>query len=81
MPSCIYDNPATMRREAWRDGRLIAFWSLELISFGFPAMGEPPEPWADGKLSGDPAALVAHDHVAVARDLDRHPAPGLRDGP
>ena len=33
---CVYDNPETMRREAWRDGKLVCFATADLLlSKGF----------------------------------------------
>lgn len=29
--TCVYDNPATMCREAWQDGKLIAAISIDLL--------------------------------------------------
>lgn len=31
MKTCTYDNPATMQRECWQDGRLIAAYSMALL--------------------------------------------------
>lgn len=31
MPVCTYDNPSTMRRECWQDGRLIYSLAFEVL--------------------------------------------------
>jgi len=60
---CVYDNPATMHREAWKDGRLVASISLALLETkgfeGHPSIffGLNVGQWESGKLRGDPAAM------------------------
>lgn len=64
MAVAVYDNPATMRREAWQDGRLIADISLELMSIkgfnGHPSMFFPLNcgKWKHGEIRGDAEAIA-----------------------
>lgn len=60
---CTFDNPATMRRECWRDGELVVAYSAEIIEGKEPI---PPEhlffganigPWKTGQLVGEPMAM------------------------
>lgn len=65
MTICVYDNPATMQRECWQDGRLQASYSHELFSLpkwpvpanqthmGVNHLGD----WKTGQMTGDPAAM------------------------
>ena len=64
MPVCTYDNPDTMSRECWSDGKLLCAYSAELFflkewpllpsEFFFGAnIGD----WKTGQLIGDDAAL------------------------
>ena len=58
MKQCIYDNPRTMRRELWRDGAIVASWSLEHIIM-CAANGQTRDPieWRTGRLDGDREAM------------------------
>jgi hypothetical protein len=63
---CVYDNPATMCREAWVDGRKIAFIIAELLipkEGFFEAANDyvlrEYGAWETGKISGDKDALWA----------------------
>lgn len=61
---CILDNPYTMRREAYRNGREIGSLSLTLmLTRGFRGYRFMPfyfnvGPWRDGAVYGDATALV-----------------------
>ena len=62
---CVYDNPKTMARECWRDGRLTCCYSYELL----PPISRDPIPaeyyffganvgnWTPGQVVGDPSAV------------------------
>jgi hypothetical protein len=64
MAVCTFDNPATMRRECWQDGRLLCSYAFELY-----VLKEWPVPgrlyffganigdWKTGQLVGDSAAM------------------------
>lgn len=61
MAVCVYDNPATMRRECWDDGVMIYAYSAELLM----AKARPPiffvaniGKWNEGQLVGEPMALT-----------------------
>lgn len=65
MSVCVFDNPATMRRECWQSGRLIADYSFHLFfiePFPVPAerffFGANVGPWSAGRLTGDAAARL-----------------------
>lgn len=63
MSSCVFDNPATMCREAYTDGRLIAHLSLAVMETkGFTGHRSIPfylniGRWKTGRVVGDRAAL------------------------
>jgi len=65
---CTYDNPATMARECWQDGKLLCSYSAKLfllrplpgdhpIPSGFFFFGANIGPWETGQLWGDAAAI------------------------
>lgn len=62
MAVCSYDNPDTMRREAWKDGKLIMSMDASLfflkesqkLIVPFQLGGHK---WSAGRIWGDPAAL------------------------
>lgn len=60
---CVYDNPSLRRREAWQDGRLIAWIkAIVLMQKGFDGHSRLPfmlnvGSWKDGQIVGDAAAL------------------------
>lgn len=65
MAVCTYDNPATMCRECWQDGKLAASYSTSLIfqkgawpppAFRFH-MGANIGPWKEGQMIGNPDAI------------------------
>lgn len=77
--NCVYDNPKSMMRECWQDGRLLCAYSY---LFFFPSavrnmMNVPPKssvvfffgcdqiPWSVGRISGDKEALPSN------KDADR----------
>lgn len=73
MTAAVYDNPATMRREAWQDGRLVCDVSAaQLETRGweghrrFPFMLNVGY-WSAGQLIGDRAALSAADNTREAQ--------------
>lgn len=63
MKTCIYDNPDTMAREAWQDGKFIGHTMAALLmSKGFRGHRDWPfyfnvGPWKSGQVIGDRAAL------------------------
>ena len=66
--ACTYDNPVTMMRECWQDGRLQAAYSLtSLYQVNGPMppylvhMGANIGPWKTGQLFGDSEALEVKD--------------------
>lgn len=66
MKTCTYDNPATMQREAWQDGRLVAAISADLMHTkgfnGHPRMHMGLNVGRDfipGEIHGDPSAIPA----------------------
>jgi hypothetical protein len=64
MTTAIYDNPATMAREAWQDGKLIGHTTAcLLLSRDFRGHRNWPfyfsvGPWSPGQLIGDRAAVT-----------------------
>lgn len=61
---CTYDNPATMARECWQDGKLICHYKAELFfiePFPVPArflfFGANIGEWKTGQLVGDKEAM------------------------
>jgi hypothetical protein len=62
--ACVYDNPATWRREAYQDGKKICDVSAQvLLQKGFKGHRDFPwilncGPWQEGKIWGDSAALT-----------------------
>lgn len=66
MKVCVYDNPATMRREAWIDGFMHSSAAMSLIeSKGFKISDISGKvawiihdgPFNPGEIDGDPEAL------------------------
>lgn len=65
MKTCTYDNPATLSRECWKDGRLVCRYTRELLIDlstrtipGFSMFfGANVGPWKSGQMIGDPGAL------------------------
>ena len=57
MKVCTYDNPATMQREYWQDGKLLRAYSFEVLPLltKDPVTGEGP--WYSGWLVGEPEAM------------------------
>lgn len=65
---CAYDNPDTMARECWQDGRLLCHYKAELFVLRdggvqlIPAnlffFGANVGPWKTGQLFGDPVVMV-----------------------
>lgn len=64
MKVCVYDNPATMAREAWKDGRLVGHTQAVLLcSKGFRGNRYWPfifnvGPWKPGQVCGDKSACT-----------------------
>jgi len=62
---CVFDNPATWRREAYQDGKMLCDVSAELLlQKGFEGHRDFPwilncGPWQEGRLVGDSKALTA----------------------
>jgi hypothetical protein len=68
MNVCVYDNPSTMSREAWRDGVLIAKISAKLMYTkgfdgfqGMPFMLNCGREFESGKIRGDADAMKIKD--------------------
>ena len=65
MSVCTYDNPQTMQRECWTDGRLLCAYDINvlertakhLIPSQLFFFGANVGPWKTGQLIGDPSAL------------------------
>ena len=74
MAVCTYDNPATMARECWKDGRLICHYAHHLL----PPLAKEPipaehfffganiGPWELGQMVGDAGALTPNAEVTGA---------------
>lgn len=52
--ACLFDNPIYMRREAWNDGEIMAWWSFELL---LTMRGYDARPWKDGQIIGNADAM------------------------
>lgn len=71
----VHDNPDTMRRECWQDGRLVASYCFSVIlSRSIPPgrglfHGAEIGPWEEGQSRGDARAMEPSDR----------PAPALRE--
>lgn len=70
MKVCTYDNPATMSRECWADGKLICSYSYLLymlpewpVPGKFYFFGANVGPWNSGQLIGDSEALPQDEHT------------------
>lgn len=69
MSVCVYDNPATMCRECWQDGRLIYSYSYHILppfaKVSIPAnyffFGANVGAWEDGRLVGDVGAMIKNN--------------------
>lgn len=63
MACCTCDNPKTMARECWQDGRLLCKYDASLLLSRPPIpreylfFGANTGPWKEGQLCGDPAAM------------------------
>lgn len=61
--TCVYDNPATMAREAFSQGKLLYAMQAELLlSKGFRGFRDMPfymnvGPWSPGRVIGDRTAM------------------------
>lgn len=68
MAVCTFDNPATMMRECWQDGRMICSYSADLLclkdfkgdSLQF-FFGANVGPWKTGQCFGDIDAMTTPD--------------------
>lgn len=62
--ACTYDNPATMSRECWQDGRLICSYKAELLMSHEPIpasqffFGANVGDWLPGRLLGEVQAIA-----------------------
>lgn len=71
MITAVFDNPATMCREAWKDGRLVAFISARLMFdrdfFGDSTMHMALNcgKWEEGKVRGDVEAIAENERPAT----------------
>lgn len=62
MASCMYDNPATMMREYWRDGELVWFCSSGILEqlddyWSKVIFGNRPDRWQEGRIVGSAEAM------------------------
>ncbi len=63
MACCTYDNPATMARECWQDGKLICHYQQILFDIPEPIpteyyfFGANIGAWKEGQLIGSKEAL------------------------
>lgn len=63
--TCVFDNPASMARECWQDGRLLYSYSIKVLhDFAHHPIpgrlfffGANVGPWKAGQLLGDAAAM------------------------
>lgn len=67
MKICTYDNPASMQRECWENGRLLCAYTYEAL-IPHARIRIPPElfffganvgEWKAGRMFGDPGAMLA----------------------
>lgn len=70
MATCIYDNPATCRRESWVDGKVTAHITMRLMyAKGFNGHERLPfqlnvgKEFISGQIIGDKAALEIRSDV------------------
>jgi hypothetical protein len=76
MHTCTYDNPDTMARECWQDGRLVCKYDTELFLRKLRPSETQPIPaehfffganvgdWCPGRLVGDARAAAWDDQKA-----------------
>lgn len=75
MSSCVYDNPATMSREFYDDGKMVCTYTAELLcseemrAMGFTNIFGAGD-WNSGQLIGDIRAL-GDSHRAMAEEERR----------
>lgn len=86
MTICIYDNPATFRREGWQDGHMAYSISYSLIdSIDRPELSWrcPSDGFCPGQLWGDKAAMEPQESVSTRPTLQRYIVDWLSvvDGP
>lgn len=74
MAVCTFDNPATMARECWQDGRLVCHYSFKIL----PPVAKAPMPghlfffganvgdWQAGQIVGDLSAIKWGDDYKLA---------------
>lgn len=74
---CTYDNPATMCRECWSNGKLLWHYSAQLLNelvtskrhYCFPIfLGANVETWMPGRLIGDKEAISQE----ILQILEKH---------
>lgn len=60
--TCMYDNPVALRREYWRDGKLVGYYTKEFLDQAHKIltvtkkMEKHLRNFQDGALLGDPEA-------------------------
>ncbi len=66
MSTCTYDNPSTMSRECWQDGKVLCSYKAELFfmkTFPVPAelffFGANIGDWEAGQIIGDKEAIAS----------------------
>ncbi len=73
MATCVYDNPAKMSRECWQNGKLICWYSADILLrkeripaehffFGAADAGD----WETGQIYGDAVAMADPDYIFEA---------------
>ena len=74
MKVCIYDNPATMAREAWQDGGMIGHTQAKLLlSAEFHGYSTWPfifnvGPWEQGMVYGDETAMLSNTTSSTRKE-------------
>ena len=64
MKTCVYDNPATMARECWQDGKLVCHYKADLFALKEPIparkffFGANIGDWVTGQIVGDKEAMM-----------------------
>ena len=80
--TCVYDNPAELRRELWQNGELVRWVSLAIVQASMQSGGEQLDhhlaqrgmdgPWKSGSLVGSPLAKEKYAEEAVPEPIGLH---------
>jgi hypothetical protein len=77
----VFDNPDTMSRECWQDGKLLCSYSANLLLRRLSKWETQPVPgeklffganigdWITGQLVGDPCAMLELQMVAAQQEV------------